>query len=80
MIKDLDQRVDLWFEEDTKHFLLKLPYSDTGKEFLTCFSMYGVKREWLSELKAWRFDSKEYDGIMELLYQYFGIGVEECLF
>lgn len=71
MIKGLDQRVDLWFEEDAEHFLLKLPYHKTTWEFLSCFSMFGIKRQWVDSFKARRFHSSEYDGIMELLYQYF---------
>jgi hypothetical protein len=75
MIKGLDQRVDIVFEPDAKHFLLAIPYCAASKEFLGCYSMtgLGIQREWKPELRAYRFSSNNFYDIVELLPDFFPV-------
>ena len=73
MIKGLDQRVDIIFEPDAKHFLLTIPYCAASKELLGCYSMtgLGIQRTWKPELRAYRFSSDNFYDIVELLPDFF---------
>lgn len=71
-IKGLDSRIDIWFAADCKTFFVRMPYHPTTWEMLSCFSMYRVWRRWDNDLKAREFKVEDYDGILELLHQYFG--------
>jgi len=73
MIKGLDQRVDIIFEEDARHFLLSLPYCQASKDFLGCYTMTGlaIQREWMPGFKAWRFSLDSFYDIVELLPDFF---------
>lgn len=71
MIKGLSSKVDIIFEPDAEHFLLSLPWSQASKNFLGCYGMVGIKREWLPGFRAYRVDSKDFDDVMELLPDFF---------
>lgn len=77
MIKGLDQRVDIIFEEDTGHFLLAIPYCAVTKEFLSCFGMTGIGREWMPGFKAYRFSSDNFYDVVELLPDFFNGGADD---
>lgn len=77
MIKGLDQRVDIIFEPDMEHFLLTIPYCAATKEFLSCFGMTGIKREWMPGFKAYRFNSKDFYDVIELLPDFFNGGDDD---
>jgi len=77
MIKGLDQRVDIIFEPDAKYFLLTIPYCVASKEFLGCYSMTGVKREWMPGFKAYRFGSDNFYDVCELLPDFFKGGEDD---
>ena len=71
MIKGLSGKVDIIFTEDASAFLLIIPYCQTSKEFLSCYSMTGIKREWMPGFKAYRFNSKDFYDVVELLPDFF---------
>lgn len=73
MIKGLDQRVNIIFEPDVRHFLLTIPYCTASKDFLGCWTMTGlaIQRTWMPELRAYRFSSDNFYDIVELLPDFF---------
>jgi len=77
MINGLSSKVDIIFESDIEHFLLTIPYCPASKEFLGCYSMTGVKREWMPGFKAYRFSSNNFYDIVELLPDFFKGGEDD---
>jgi hypothetical protein len=76
----LDKRVDIIFESDIGHFLLTLPppwECPASKEFLGCFGMTGIKREWMPGFKAYRFGSDSFYDVCELLPDFFKRGEDD---
>lgn len=71
MIKGLSGKVDIIFEPDAKYFLLTISYCAASKEFLSCFGMTGIKREWMPGFKAYRFNSTDFYDVTELLPDFF---------
>ena len=68
--------VDIIFEPDAGHFLLLIPYGNAARDFLSCYGMAGIKREWMAGFKMWMFAAKDYDNIMELLPDFFAEDVK----